>query len=289
MATSFCDMFSNCTAAIAWRVAVIATFMTVGVIGNSTVLYIYRKDNSKQTGRIYMVAMAWMDIASSVLTTPQMPLYEMAAEPFSQLFLAQAFLMVVAYLFVQMAMVFDRVFAVFTPFKYSQNSNKSNKFLFLAFIAIEIFLQVTFFLSLYSSVQLPQNIVSLSLGMIYILGFLVTVSAYPAIAIKLYCQRQKVVPNAQGANQATTNQQSEANKTRAVHIKTLRLYFGILVLFIIAYVPNLVQSINHNRSLTYFYFFNSIGNPFVYYAFNDKFRNKVKDLAKNVKNKISQG
>ena len=286
MATSFCDMFSNCTAAIAWRVAVIATFMTVGVIGNSTVLYIYRKGNSKQTGRIYMVAMAWMDIASSVLTLPQMPLFEMEAEPFSQLFLAQAFLMVVAYLFVQMAMVFDRVFAVFTPFKYSQNSNKSNKFLFVAFIPIETYLQVVFFLDTYSSVQLPYNIVSLSLSMVYILGFLVSASAYPAIALKLYCQRQKVAPNAQGANQATTNQQSEANKTRAVHIKTLKLYSGILVLFFITYVPNLVQAITHNRSLTYFYFFNSIGNPFIYYAFNDKFRNEVRDLVRKLKSQL---
>ena len=282
MSSSFCEVYPNCAAIIASRVCIVLTFMVFGVIGNGVVLYIYRESNKKQqmAGKIYLVAMARMDIFAVLVTLPQTPFYEYQLTP-DVIYLSQAFVMVTAYLFVQVSMVFDRVFAVFTPFQYLRYRDRFNKIMIGIYVLTALYLEVIYILYDFTDLDLPNNIPAYSLMTTYLLGFFVPSCAYPAIAIKLWRQKRKI-----NAGNITSQQKAEANDTRAAHVKTLRLYSAVMGLFALAYIPNLIQGVTHDRSLTYFYSFNSIANPLIYYVFNEKFREDVKELASKLKHKI---
>ena len=59
---------------------------------------------------------------------------------------------------------------------------------------------------------------------------------------------------------------------------------GDMPLFIASFIPPVARVVLDVRTETtwmgYFYYVNTIGNPVIYYAFNDKFRDKVKETLK---------
>ena len=57
------------------RVLIVSIFIVCSVCGNGLVLLVNRKQK-KQSGRQYIVALAWVDICACLFVLPQTPLYE---------------------------------------------------------------------------------------------------------------------------------------------------------------------------------------------------------------------
>ena len=283
--STLCDVHPNCVWIIASRTCIVLAFVIAGVIGNGTVLYIYRDRGNKQqqqASRIYIVTLAYYDIFSLFIVLPQTVLYEYGLMPES-VYIAEGGISVVCYLFVQVAMVIDRVFAVFTPFKYMTYRDRFNRILsvfvgiyFSAMICVQSVL--VFFTD---NEGVAKSIMIWTLNLSALLAFSIIFIAYPAIAIKLFRQKRKI-----HASTMTNSEQNEANKPMEAHIKALRLCGGVLALFILAFVPNVILTITEIRALNYFYYFNHVGNPLVYYLFNERFRNDVTDIIEKLKSKI---
>ena len=62
---------------ISAHVAIISLIMFCGVVGNGLVLIIYRR-NKKQSGVVYITALAVIDLFSCVFLLPQVPLFELS-------------------------------------------------------------------------------------------------------------------------------------------------------------------------------------------------------------------
>ena len=283
--SAFCELHPNCAWIIASRTCIVLAFVIAGVIGNGTVLYIYRDRGNKQqqqASRIYIVTLAYYDIFSLFIVLPQTVLYEYDLMPES-VYIAEGGISVVCYLFVQVAMVIDRVFAVFTPFKYLRYRDRFNMALF-GVVALYVPIMTSAQLILIFAIgneNLAKLLMDISLSAVFFTSLSVISGGYPAIAIKLWRQKNKV-----NAVSLTSSQQKEANKPREVHIKALRLYVAVLALFVLSNVPNVFHMLTGFRFLNYFFYVNCIGNPVVYYIFNEKFRNDFNDLFKKLKRKL---
>ena len=270
--STFCDVHPNCVWIIASRTCIVLAFVIAGVIGNGTVLYIYRDRGNKQqqqASMIYIVTMAYLDLFSLLVMLPQTVLFELDLMPES-VYIAEGGIGVVCYLFVQVAMVIDRVFAVFTPFKNIRNRDRFNLVLFVIiaiYIPIMICVQ-SILLFVTNNERVAKIIVDIVLFVIGLTTLSIIFAAYPAIALKLFRQKRKI-----HASTMTNTEQNDANKPMEAHIKALRLCGSVLALFILSFVPNTFLSVTGIRSLNYFYYFNHVGSPVVYYIFNEKFRN----------------
>ena len=113
---------------------------------------------------------------------------------------------------------------------------------------------------------------------IYFLGLVIVICSYPIIAFKLYLQNRKIKPSVTvttitNGSQLTTQ---EANKNANVmHVKTLKVYVAILVLFLVTLSAS-VLAVFMDRSMGYIFYFNNVCNPGVYYILVEKFRAEVK-------------
>ena len=277
---SLCREHPNCKTIIITRICIVLISNILGVIGNGTVLYIYRQINRQHPQNNkknrYIIIMAWLDLFFTAVIMPQVALFEFGLVYAT--FMTQSFIFVTMYLVLQIAIVFDRVFAVFTPFKYAQNRDKSNKVLCVICIIIIVYLESVFMIDNYLKLKLPKKLLENSIVCIYIVVFTIPLIAYPAIAFKLWRQKRKIL-----CNTIANHQSVQASQTRAAHIKTLRLYVGVLCLFIASYVPNIIVGITGIHVLIYFFFVNNIGNPVVYYILNEEFQNEVKKLVVKIK------
>ena len=100
--SAFCDLHPNCAFIIASRTCIVLAFVIAGVIGNCTVLYIYRDHGNKQqqqASRIYIVTIAYLDLYGVLVLLPQTVLYEYNLMPES-VYIAEGGIGVVCYLFV---------------------------------------------------------------------------------------------------------------------------------------------------------------------------------------------
>ena len=72
------------------------------------------------------------------------------------------------------------------------------------------------------------------------------------------------------------------NKKR--HMRIIKINICVAVLFLLSYAgPILYESGTvNNFSVLYVYFFNHIGNPFIYYWLNETFRHKVNELLRGL-------
>ena len=272
----FCGEYPNCKAMLITRLCIIIFVNILSIIGNGTVLYIYRQINKQQPqsskNNRYIIIMAWLDLFFTVVIMPQVVLFELRLVNTS--YLTQTIISVTMYLLVQIAIVFDRIFAVFTPFKYVQNRDKCDKVLGGIYVVVIIYLETILLMENHSKIKLPHNLLRKSMVVIFVAVITIPLFAYPSIAFRLWRQKQKVVSNS-GVNQ----EHAQVSKKRSAHVKTLRLCAGVLALFLISFVPNIFVGITDIRILAYFFFVNNIGNPVVYYVLNDQFRNKVNKLA----------
>ena len=140
---------------------------------------------------------------------------------------------------------------------------------------------------------------SIAYVIIFGLGFATTLIAYPAIALKLWKQSRRIKPTA--ANQQNQPSAATGNPNKVIsetqqrtkhHVKTLKLYVAVLVLYLFAFLSTTLVAVDlslKNPWVVYLYYFNSIGNPFIYYVFIEKFRDDVNVMARRIVTRLRGG
>ena len=238
---------------IATRVLVLSLMVPCGVIGNVIVLIIYGRDK-KQSGSVYIIALAVVDLFVCAVLLPQVPMYELYdyLNDGLKIYLEHGVFTAVnivfnAYLFVQVAMAVDQFIAVFRPFMHAQLRHKLNKWM----------------LAISTLILTPQNIfrainteivwqINQAIDTVVVLAcLLILVGAYAATAMKLYAQGRAIGPQNQRSNPvqirtisratdtAANNAQERAraeqqpSKKRAMHIQALKIYTAIFLVFVL--------------------------------------------------------
>ena len=271
------------------RYIVIIVLMVLGTTGNGIVLKIYMnyKKSQKHASHLYIIILAWLDIISCCIIMPQMPFTRTGGIPVKVITSEFAFHLQ-SYVFVQVAMSLDRFFAVFYPLKFNEIRRKTNIALVIAFIVFQTITQMLIFLTDIAIFTIPLFGISA-------LGILTTFVTYPAIAIWLWRYNHSLNSN---ENQqiftiAVTSRhlkvQNEKQLRTMQHVKTLKLYVAVLMLYLISFVPLIVEIMTHGAGigLIYFYYLNNVCNPVIYYIFISRFRRDVKALLKICLSKTS--
>ena len=240
----------------------------------------------------YIVVLAWLDLIGCTLVVPFIPFWERVLLP-DQVFGGPALFQTQSYLFVQVAMVFDRIFAVYKPHSFKRLRRKTNRALFVIFLIVHIPMQLQVL------IYVGNIYLSIAYVIIFGLGFATTLIAYPAIALKLWKQSRRIKPTA--ANQQNQPSAATGNPNKVIsetqqrtkhHIKTLKLYVAVLVLYLFAFLSTTLVAVDlslKNPWVVYLYYFNSIGNPFIYYVFIEKFRDDVNVMARRIVTRLRGG
>ena len=294
--TSFCKEHSNCEWLIASRVVIVLFYVIACLATNGVVLYVYHKKSKKDMCKLYIVTLACIDCMGCFIILPQIPFWEFGLLS-DCIFLTQIIVYNPMYLFVQVAMVLDRVCAVYTPFKYLQNRNRMNRVMLATFIALQLYMQaVSIVEKCLIRSDLLYLIARLNFSATFVVGLLIIACAYPAIVYRLNSQQKRVhgiasARNATGLSSGTAPiviQSNETKKRRESHVKILKLYGGVVLLFIFTHLPIVLSAIFDFRVGVYLYFINNIGNAFIIYKFNDSFRNDVNQLLGNLKKRLTR-
>ena len=278
---------------ISTHVAIISLIMFCGVVGNGLVLIIYGRDK-KQSGAVYIIALAVIDLFSCVCLLPQIPLYEMSLDCNYELALdvigSEGIVQGMATLFVQVTMALDQFVAVFYPFKHAKLRGTLNKIMVVAFLVVASTLSVMpFALPEFRIKQgSKRNVYLLLIASVFSIGLLVLLSAYSAVALKLYRQGRSVGPqlgrtksgavrpsSAVGVVHNPEITEKVAQSKRAMHIQALKIYTSIFLAFIAAYLMFMVSIFSLSVWPGYGYYVNHTVNPVIYYCFVEKFRNNV--------------
>ena len=276
---------------------VLSLMVPCGVIGNVTVLIIYRRDK-KQSGSVYIIAMALIDLFVCAVLLPHLPLYELFdyLNQGLKIYLEYAVYPAInnafnSYLFVQVAMAVDQFIAVFRPFKHAQLRHKLNKWM-LAISILILTIQNTFTVF---SAEIDWQIIYTFDGILILVCLAMLVGAYTATALKLYAQgralRQQThrtntvqlrsISRATGTAANTAQERARAEqqpgKKRAKHVQALKIYTSILLLFFVANLASITIGLFDMKWMTYVYYVNHTANPLIYYCFVEKFRQSVKE------------
>ena len=282
---------STSTDWIASRVVIIVLFATFGILGNGLVIRICRREKSGSKkapscgSQLYILAMAWIDLTGCMLLLPQTPFWELGVLP-NVAHAVQNVLVKNAYLFVQLAMTFDRIFAVFRPHEFLQMRRRTNRALAVLFLLQQLTIYTSMTVNATTS---TTNYIGVTVhAMTFALGLVTMLVAYPAIAARLYSQNRHVRETYPASHHRCTDATSigravisEGQQRRGHHVKTLKIYVGVLVLYLATVIPVALLAANINSThlwVAYVYYINNIGNPFIYYAFNDRFRDEVKAM-----------
>ena len=251
------------------RVLIVAFFIITGAIGNGFVLFVYIR-NKSQSGRTFVILLALLNLSGCISMLPQTPFWELGL--LGTVLDYQIIFYLMANVFIQIGMSFDRLFAVFTPFRYKVYRRRSLR------CVVAVFICCVFGMSLLLLMTGQSILLTAIFFGIYFLGLVIVICSYPIIAFKLYLQNRKIKPSVTvttitNGSQLTTQ---EANKNANVmHVKTLKVYVAILVLFLVTLSAS-VLAVFMDRSMGYIFYFNNVCNPGVYYILVEKFRAEVK-------------
>ena len=264
------------------RYVVITVFMVLGATGNGIVLKIYMsyKKSQKHASHVYIIILAWLDLISCCVIMPQMPFARTGRVPL-QVIASEFTFHLQSYVFVQVAMVLDRFFAVFYPLKFHQIRKKTNIALLIAFIVFQTITQLLIFLTDIAIFTIP-------LFGVCALGIVTTLVTYPAIAIRLWRHNQtlnlneneKIYTMAMTSRHLKVLNEKQLRTTQ--HVKTLKLYVAVLTLYLASFIPLIIEMLTYGAGigLIYLYYLNNVCNPLIYYIFISKFRRDVKALFK---------
>ena len=135
----------NCVLWIAARIVLVVFFGLGGILASVLVLKIYLKSfkQTSQSSQLYIVVMAWIDLLGCLVILPLTPFWERRVIP-EAVFGSLSILQKQAYVFVQVAMTFDRVFAVFRPHQFAQMRRRTNTAIVIAFAAQQLIIQTCF-------------------------------------------------------------------------------------------------------------------------------------------------
>ena len=272
------------------RVVIVTCFFVLGLTTNAITLKIFYNKQRKQASKIYMLGLAWVDLLGCTLVVPLLgctlvvpllALWEVGVVA-EKVFVACALFQTQSYLFIQVAMVFDRIFAVYAPHKFNDWRRSTNRALLGVFVTSQASMQVPVLLiggHVYVSVAYVAT---------FVLGFTTITAAYPAIALKLWKQSRRIKPTA--ANQQNQPSAATGNPNKVIsetqqrtkhHVKTLKLYVAVLALYLMTFISTTIATADLLQTypwVLYLYYVNSVGNPFLYYMFNDKFRSDVNKM-----------
>ena len=275
---------------ISTRAAIVLLLMVCGIVGNALVLIIYRRDK-KLSGAVYIKALAAIDLLSCTLLLPQLPLLELAEDDNQALGIwkivtLQLSLLQLLYICLQVTMAMDQFVAVFYPFKHMKLRDVINKLM----LGIGVILGVLLVFVRHVLVFLvPQwHIIHQALFLCTVtVSLMILLTAYPAVAVKLYQQKRTIKPQASdaqsatgGASHASAAQKPATNlfsRPRAMHAQALKIYTTIFLVFLVANGVVYFVISNGFLWLIYVYFINHTVNPVIYYCFIEKFRQSVKE------------
>ena len=288
---------------IATRVLVLSLMVPCGVIGNVTVLIVYLRDK-KQSGSVYIITLALIDLFVCAVLLPHLPLYELHDNLNQGLtnYLEYGVFQAVnvtfnIYLFVQVAMAVDQFIAVFRPFKHAQLRHKLNKWMLTISVLILTIQSIFRVINTRVFWQVNKAIDTA----IVLVCLAILVGAYTATALKLYAQRRAIRLRTQHTNDVAPNTISEAidavenaqehaaqqppspapapaaGKKRAMHIQALKIYTAIFLVFLITNSLAVLLGVLNRRYFVYVYTMKHLANPVIYYCFVEKFRQSVKE------------
>ena len=181
---------------IASRAVIVFLIMLCGVIGNGLVLLVYRRDMQKQSGAVYIITFAVLDIIVCVVLLPQYPIYELA-ETYdyhlvdAELLKAEGRLQCLCYLFVQVTMALDQFLAVFYPFRHMKLRSTLNKGMLVVFVVLVTLIGLLRYV-------LPVLVVYQHFYVLivaFLSSMLILLAVYPAVALKLYRQGRAIRPS----------------------------------------------------------------------------------------------
>ena len=273
-----------------------------GTIGNGIIIYITIKTQSIKETDIYILALAFIDLAICLIICPQYALFIKYFEMFKnnqpfmmlQLFACLTFSMLTC-TGVLSAIALNRVYAVFLPFAYT-SSTKRAKLIVAIIFSIGLMIVSDYFIpNLYS-----RYVFRHALYAIWICIFLiVTSSSYLAIAVRLNRLRHTnkygistsgktpELPSVTGSNvknrdkkETTVKQKSITKPAQKIHGKMAKMFFVTTVLLLVSYAPliSLFAGVTDIFYVTYLSFINNVANIVVYLCFNSDFRNTVLTL-----------
>ena len=264
---------------VATRVTIVVVLTLVGSLSNGLVLIIYRRDK-KQSGAIYITALAVIDLFTCIFILPLLPIIELIenSDWHVQIYLDKVYFAVAAsgyyaYLFVQVAMALDQAIAVFRPFKHARMRKKLNSWLGVVCPLI-IVTQTA------AIIQPSQKVYELSLAffvVLLIVCFATLIGSYVATALKLYAQGRAIRPKSERTGAEQQPPPPAQGKKRTMHIQALKIYTSILALFLVTNLASATIATFSVSWLAYIYFINNVANPFIYFCFVEKFRSSVKE------------
>ena len=274
------------------RTMIIVLIQSLAIAGNGFVLWFYGK-NKKLTGKVYIQALAVIDLVACLVILPQAILFELERGKiwpvFSYALMIQGTLQMVSTFGVQVTMALDQFIAVIWPFKHARLKKYLNRAM-LSLAAI-LFLLLPILVSIFIALSMSKNgIVSVyaALAMVCLCALFII---YPATAYKLYRQSATVKPQPQLQLHSSAKLKQETSKqpqttspdARRMHVQALKIYIAILLQFILSSILSTMGCIIFERYwMLYFFYFNHVGNPVIYYCFVAKFREGVKKSAKTM-------
>ena len=281
---------------IASRTTIIVVMVTLGVIGNVYVLWFYGR-NKKLTGQVYILMLAVIDLISCVVILPQVPVFEQINDQDKQkwsvldyVFHVESSLELVSYFAVQVAMAIDQLIAVTSPFLHVRLRQNLNRVM-LGVGGGTLGIMTGFGVGLVL-LEAPPFLFRITFVIMGLVCVVVLMIVYPITAYKLYLQNASIQPKAQpqlpnGGPSAQNNPQTapaSTEETKSImHKQALKIYTAILVQFMIFTLLCVIGDVVfYQRWAVYFFFFNHIGNPVIYYLFVPKFRDGVKENARKL-------
>ena len=167
----------DCSAWVASRVILVLLFALGGLVGNGFVFKVYWKSvkQNSQTSQLYIVLLACIDLFSCLVFLPQIPLHEWGLIPLIPM-VSQTVLQSQAYLFVQVAMIVDRVFAVFRPHQFNQMRRRTNIVLTTLFVISQLTIQTSMVVSVFYTAPPFGTLVFMAL---FTLGLIIMLVSNP--------------------------------------------------------------------------------------------------------------
>lgn len=286
---------------------ILSIIFIIGVIGNTFIIIIYRK-REKNSSRIFIMTLAFIDIFTCIVVMPITVPYSMG------LFEGVSFLVytiildctVIFIVFLFVSISIDRYLALAKPLFFALSGNRA-----IYVVLIDIFLTILItllkhLLTLYAEIYVIPVLFIIftcflsATAIMYILAF----SALKRreknkIGIKIeFLTTNKSIENNKSTITSINNQFNSDthnsmnsntisnNQTKSGEAKKVAKTLSILtVLFVLSYFPFFLKNFipkNLREIIAFGYFFNNILNFWVYYASSIKFRNDTKKTLRSI-------
>ena len=168
-------------------------------------------------GRIFIIALAILDIFASVVVAPQIPfadyyidLYRRGnAVPIEMFFLVLPFL-IMSYLFILTSIAVDRAVAVLKPYSYTQSQRRTVMVILTdVLISLVLSLQIQLVRQVFGEKgQFGRSMISVFI----VLSFLVIVISYSLIIYKLRKQNRTIRPKQKVINEASSSRKTDETR-----------------------------------------------------------------------------